>query len=114
MKGKGMKRISTLMAAAVFAICLGHPGSSSVAAIYTLNSPSDINNPSSITFDGYADLSVANNLYQNQGITFTRDDGKPVFISDWSALGRVTTTSPNVLATIADLQLTSTCKRVGS
>jgi hypothetical protein len=76
------------------------------AAVYILNSPTDINNPSTITFDGYSHLTVANILYQGQGITFTRDDGQPVFIDDYSSRGE-TITSPNVLATFNDPPLTS-------
>lgn len=67
-----------------------------------------------INFDNYPGLddrvtppplglqgTIANTLYSNQGVTFTRDDGYPIPIVDWALDGRLTTSEPNVLATIA-------------
>ena len=72
------------------------------AAIIQLYSPAEISSPTTIDFDGYAEGTVLNTLYQGQGITFTRDDGAAIPIYDWSALGRTTTSPDNVLATVWD------------
>jgi hypothetical protein len=95
-----MKKLSTLAAKNLIAICLAYSGNSCIANTYALNSPSDINDPITITFDSYASGTVATNLYQNQGITFSRDDGQPVFIYSWQPLFGTTVSEPNVLATV--------------
>jgi hypothetical protein len=80
----------------------------SPAAIVPLGSPLEIMNGVSIDFEGYPDETIANTLYQNQGITFTRDDIDPIFLSDWTSLGRTTTSPVNVLATIRVLPVNTT------
>ncbi len=83
---------------AVLWLCVG--SSRSLAAIFPVNSPGEISGATTINFDGYPDLSVANTLFQVQGITFTRDDGQVIFLVDWTAQGWITTSPDNVLATI--------------
>src|SRR5438128_1393159 len=73
--------------------------SPSQAAIHQLTSPGDVRNASTIDFEGHLDSTIANGLYQ--GITFSRDDGAPVYITAWSASGRDTTSPGSVLSTIA-------------
>jgi len=69
-------------------------------AIYQLDSPDDITTPTTIIdFEGYADETVANTLFQAQGISLTRDDGEEVFIRNWTALGRTTTSPDNTIGT---------------
>src|SRR2546425_5154171 len=77
---------------------LGNPA---LAAVAQLTSPDEILSSRRISFDGFANETIANSLFQGQGLLFSRDDGGPIYISDWSALGRVTTSAPNVLATIS-------------
>jgi len=77
---------------------LGNPA---LAAVAQLTSPDEILSSRRISFDGFANETIANSLFQGQGLLFSRDDGGPVYISDWSALGRVTSSAPNVLATIS-------------
>jgi len=103
-----MKRFSVRAAKTLIAIWSISTGNVSLAATFNINSPAAINNATTINFEGYADLTVVNNLYQNQGISFSRDDGQAVFISNWSALGRLTSSPSNVLATITDFHLDST------
>ncbi len=97
-----MKRSSIVKVAGLAAICAICPGRTALGAFFALTSPNELVNPTTITFDGYADLTIANNLFQSQGVTFSRDDGQAVFISDWAALGRTTPSPPDVLATITD------------
>jgi hypothetical protein len=82
---------------------LGLSISSSVspAGVVLLSSPSQISNPTTINFEGYPDRTIANTLYQPQGITFTRDDGRGVFLMNWTQLSRFTTSPVNVIATIS-------------
>jgi hypothetical protein len=69
--------------------------------IMPLESPGQFSEGSTtIDFDGFPDLTIVNDLYLQQGVRFTRDDGQVIFISDWAALGRATTSPPNVVATI--------------
>jgi len=73
----------------------------SQASIVQLTSPSQMTGPTTtLNDDIYADGTVANTLFQGQGVTPSRDDGFPVVIYDWAALGRTTTSPPNVIATI--------------
>jgi len=65
-----------LLIRAITAILWLRVGSSrSVAAISPVNSPAEISGATNFSFDGYPDYTVANTLFQNQGITLTRDDG---------------------------------------
>lgn len=71
------------------------------AAVTQLFSPVDFTGtPALIDFDQHPSFTIANSLYQGQGITFSRDDQEAVLISDWAILGRSTATPPNVLSTI--------------
>ena len=76
---------------------------SSQAGVAQLGSPADFSlGATQINFEGYADLTIADQLFGSQGVSFGRDDGKPVHITDWSALGRTTVSAANVLETRAD------------
>jgi hypothetical protein len=73
---------------------------SGFATTTSISGPSGIPSPSTtINFDGYPNNTVANNLYSGLGVTFTRDDGENVFIYDWTAIGRSTTSPPDALLT---------------
>lgn len=96
-----MKQPSNTAAGHFVTICLFFSISTGAGQILQLSSSGQIPAPQTITFDGYPHHTVANNLYQNLGISFSRDDGQPVYIYDWSALGRVTQSPPDVLATTA-------------
>src|ERR1035437_688839 len=75
------------------------------ANIFQINSPAGFTGQTTtINFEGYSDLTVANNLYQNLGITFSRDDGNSVVISDVAALGWIPSSGSNALATIGTAQ----------
>jgi len=75
------------------------------AATFFINSPAGFSGQrTTIDFEGFPDLTVADNLYQNQGITFSRDDGNNVVLSDFAALGRSTSSGSNTLATIGTAQ----------
>jgi hypothetical protein len=72
------------------------------ALVTQLYSSSELN-PSDITigFDDGSDYDVANVRYQvSDGVTFSRDDGKDVYLFDWQGRGLDTTSLPNVLATV--------------
>jgi len=72
------------------------------ASIIQLTSPTQITgSATTINFDNVADGTVANTLYQGQGVLFSRDDGFAVPVYDWAALGRTTTSPPNVIATVS-------------
>lgn len=51
---------------------------------------------------------MANALFADQGITFARDDGEGIPISDWTAQGRQTTSPDLVIATIKVPGISST------
>jgi hypothetical protein len=71
-----------------------------VASITSVSSPSQfIGSPTTIDFDSSPHMTIANSLFAGQGVLFGRDDGQNVFIYDWAAIQRVTTSSPNVLGT---------------
>jgi hypothetical protein len=71
------------------------------AAISQLYSPVEIGGASTIDFDGFFEYAIADSLYASEGVLFTRDDGKPIYLYDWAALERTTTSPDFVLATIA-------------
>ena len=72
-----------------------------------MGSPSDLSpGKTTINFDGYANNTVANDLFLGQGVRFTRDDNAPIPIIDWEALGRSTSSPPNVIATISGIAST--------
>ncbi len=73
------------------------------AAVIQLSAPAEIPNGVTINFDGYPDYTVANNLFQAEGLSFTRDDGAPIYIENWTSLGRLTTSPEDVLATIRNV-----------
>jgi hypothetical protein len=83
-------------------VCATH----ACGAISALNSPADIPNRITVSFDGYPDGTVANTLFQSQGVTFTRDDGLNIYLMDWTAAGRLTTSPDDVLATIRTFEPT--------
>ena len=58
-----------------------------------------------IDFDDSADGACLDARYESVGVHFSRDDIYCVLGLDWSALGRSTTTSPMVLATIATIDI---------
>jgi hypothetical protein len=91
-----MKR---LMLMAVLMLLGGHRSS---AGVFAVNSPADISGATTINFDGYPDQAVANTLLLGQGVTLTRDDGAAIYLVDWTAWGRTTTSPDNVLATVSD------------
>ncbi|HTD85191.1 MAG TPA: PEP-CTERM sorting domain-containing protein [Candidatus Binatia bacterium] len=70
------------------------------SAVTPLDSATQLRNPLTVNFDGYSDLSIANRLFQNQGMVFARDDGAQIFLLDWTALNRTTSSPDNVLATL--------------
>ena len=64
---------------------------SSQAGIVQLTSPGQIAGPTTtLNDDGYSDGTVANTLFQTQGVVLSRSDGFPVTILNWSNLGRTT------------------------
>jgi PEP-CTERM motif len=74
---------------------------SQAQATDVLTGPGNFSGPTTtITFDGIPSGTIINTLYSASGVGFFRDDGQPIPAWDWSALGRVTTSPPNVLATI--------------
>jgi hypothetical protein len=80
--------------------------SNSSGAITALSSPTDITSGVTVNFDGYPDYTIANTLFQSQGLIFTRDDGYRIYLLDWSSLGRATTSPDGVLATVLFLDPT--------
>jgi hypothetical protein len=74
------------------------------AAVAPLSGPGSFDpSATTITFEGYPHGTIANALYSGLGVTFSRDDGQPVNIYNWSAIGRVTVSPSNVLATVSFL-----------
>lgn len=72
-----------------------------VAAVVQLTSPAGFIHPATtIGFDDGPDHTVANTRYIADGIEFSRDDGFEILLEDWQGIGRVTTSPPNVLATV--------------
>ena len=86
--------ITFLMAAMLLTASV--PGA---AAIVQLTSPTEFIYPATtIDFDDGLHLTVANTRYLDLGVEFSRDDGFEIVLYDWQ--GRVTTSPPNVLATV--------------
>ena len=91
------KRIITSLLAAM----LASTSLPAEAAVVKLTSPADfIYSTTTIDFDDAPDRAVANTRYLSQGIEFSRDDGFEIVLDDWQSAGRVTTSPPNVIATI--------------
>lgn len=75
-----------------------------VGPVTELLGPSEFNLPSTvIDFDAAADATAANTLYLAQGVEF-QNTGAPVPIVDWASIPRVTTSPPNVIATVDNYQ----------
>src|SRR5262245_60760074 len=70
------------------------------SGVIPVTAPRQLGTPVTINFDDQPARTLANTLYESQGITFTRDDGQGIPLLDWSALARTTTSGPNVLATV--------------
>lgn len=71
------------------------------AAIVQLTFPAEFIYPATtIDFDDGPHRTVANTRYLAQGVEFSRDDGFDILLTDWQGTGRVTTSPPNVLATV--------------
>ena len=90
------KQTSVVVALITMALLINN----STAAVMPLDVPSGIMSGVTINFDGYQDHTIVNTLYQNQGVTFSRDDGARIYLLDWTSLGRTTTSPDNVLATV--------------
>jgi len=91
------KPIITLLLAAMLAIT----SLPAEAAVVKLTSPAEFISPTTtIDFDDAPHRTVANTRYLAQGVEFSRDDGFDILLSDWQSKGRVTTSPPNVLATV--------------
>jgi len=73
------------------------------AAITALHSPAELASGSTLTFNGYPNYTFVNTLFQTAGLTFTRDDGDPIYLLDWTSLGRETTSLDGVLATVRNV-----------
>jgi hypothetical protein len=69
---------------------------SALGGILQLHSPDEVGGGPPLDFEGFAHLTVANTLFQAEGLLLTRDDGQPVFIFDFDD----TSSPPNVLATV--------------
>lgn len=73
------------------------------AAVFQLTASLDYSGSwNTIDFDGHPDFTVADQLYQNQGITFWRDDGRSIFLWDVASHGWDTTSDRFALATVAN------------
>ena len=99
-------RLSRLLSAAGGLLGVMGCASGAWAAVTALNSPTDIPNRVTVSFDGYPDNTIANTLFESQGVTFTRDDGRNIYLMDWTAVGRLTTSADDVLATIRTFEPT--------
>ena len=73
------------------------------ASTVTLQGPSDFSGQTTtIDFDGLPSLTVVNTYYStSDGVQFSRADGQPIPVVDWTAEGRTTVSPPNVIATIS-------------
>lgn len=94
-----MKR-TAICITVLLGIALG--GSLVEAAMITqLSSPGEFIYPvTTIDFDDGPGGTIANMRYVSQGIEFSRDDGYIIPLLDWQGIGRVTSSPPNVIATI--------------
>jgi len=71
------------------------------ATITQLSSPGEFIYPvTTIDFDDTFGGTIANTRYVSRGIEFSRDDGYGIPLLDWQEMGRVTSSPPNVIATI--------------
>ena len=71
------------------------------AAVIQLTGPGDFITANSVaSFDAWPEYTVANNLYSAQGLTLSLPGGGDMPVYDWAAIGRVTTSSPNVVAAV--------------
>lgn len=69
------------------------------ATIVQLTSPAEFIYPTTtIDFDDGPHRTVANTRYLAEGVEFSRDDGFEILLDDWQ--GQVTTSPPNVIATV--------------
>src|SRR5688500_13737480 len=72
------------------------------AAVIQLTGPGDFITPNSVAnYDAWPDQTVANNLYSAQGLTLSLPGGGNMPVYDWAAIGRVTTSNPNVVAAVS-------------
>ncbi|MDD5064327.1 MAG: PEP-CTERM sorting domain-containing protein [Phycisphaerae bacterium] len=72
------------------------------ADIIQLMSPSEfIYSATTLSFDDGPSGAAANTRYLDKGVEFSRDDGYDIFLYDVQSLGDVTTSPPNVIATVA-------------
>jgi hypothetical protein len=102
-----LPRPVVIIALGLFALLYIDGKISNAAVITQLTFPRELGiGTTTINFEGYAENTVANNLYLDEGVRFTRDDGGPIPIADWAALGRITTSPPNVIATISLMSFT--------
>src|SRR5262245_35673244 len=85
----------------VIALASSIVSAGAMAAVSPVYAPSEIEDSVGISFDGYPDETVANSLFLDQGVQFSRDDAAAIAINDWSALDRITTSPRNVIATIS-------------
>ena len=89
-----------MRAALAILVTVGILTNTSFAQIVQLYNPNELPlNRATISFDDYPASTVANTLYQNLGITFTRDDSGVVPIYDVTPSGRQTVSGDNILAT---------------
>ena len=91
------KNMFTILMSFIMLITASVSGEATIIQLY---SPASISNAKTINFDGYADNTEANTLYQGQGITFTRDDGQAIPLINLTSRGFTTTSPDNVLATV--------------
>ena len=103
-------------------------GSAAIAQtppVTQLQSPADfITTTTTINFDAYPEGTAANTLYCSSGVEFRNVVGFPVPIYGWQPLNRITTSQPNVIATVTsfggagsnflDLLFTSSRTEVGA
>jgi hypothetical protein len=76
--------------------------SDAMSAVVQITSPDDFLYPSTtIDFDDGIDHQAANTRYLSEGVEFSRDDGQNIAIENWQDSGRITTSQPNVLATVS-------------
>jgi hypothetical protein len=67
-----------------------------------LTSPAQfIYSKTTLNFDDAPDQTYVNDRYLNQGVRFSRDDGGQALLLNWRNLGRVTTSPPNTICTMA-------------
>ncbi len=95
-----MKSLPPLRIVVLLATLSSAAGSAS-ATLTPLSSPAQITDGLTLNFDGYPDRTIANSLFATEGIIFTRDDSASIFLLDFNAAGRVTTSPNNVIATIS-------------